>query len=421
MSLDTRKCSEGFGSPPGCETFKFALTESQLSMDTCPVMEIVQNHSSVFQHVVIRYINCKKTHLIKSWCKYFKIFLRILTSNSRLISVEFLNLSKCFEHIDTATYAHIYRAILDFLGSQHLLEEVEFRSCSFRLHDGVELLRKLTENSRESLTALVLREFIRYEPTDQVISSFQDSLVINPSTATQSPPSIFDLPNLTNLEIDYSLIFENMVARQSTSIQTVKFCLSEIILDYRTGIIPIEYFRGLTSSDWRFLKTLCPDLQVELNIYTDSLSRREVEFLIAPNMPITRLEYLCEASDMESGASDMQMESDSLFGHLLACKTNDHLVSLVFDCDLNIPVSASTFPPFLQACRKLQELEVSVTYPANGVDRLLQSWLENRPESLEKVRIDIREIEEKDEYANLMSLASELRLRGLNVTVNLYC
>ncbi|GBN12220.1 hypothetical protein AVEN_115432-1 [Araneus ventricosus] len=389
-------------------------------MDTCPVIETAQNDCSVFQHVVIRYIECKEKRLIKSWCRYFKIFLRILTSNSQLISVVFLSLSKCFEHIDTATYAHIYRAIFDFLGSQHLLEEVEFSFCSFRLHDGVELLRKLTENSRESLTVLILREFIRYEPMDKVISSFQDSLVISPSTATQSPPSIFDLPNLTTLEIDYSSIFENMVARQSTTIQTVKYCLSEIILDYRTEIIPMEYFRGLTSSDWRFLKTLCPDLQVELNIYTYSSSRREVEFVIAPNMPITRLEYLCGASDTESESGASDMESAALLGHLLACKTNDHLVSLVFDCDLNIPDLASTFPPFLQACRKLQELQVSVAYPANGVDLLMQSWMENRPESLEKVRIIITEIEEKNEYANLMSLASELTLRGLNVTVNLY-
>ncbi|GBN88420.1 hypothetical protein AVEN_63106-1 [Araneus ventricosus] len=174
-----------------------------------------------------------------------------------------------------------------------------------------------------------------------------------------------------------------MVACQSTAIQTVKNCqtlvLPKIVLDCRDGIIPIEDFRGLTSTDWRFLKMLCPDLQVELFICTTSPSRREVEFLILPNMPITWLQYRCSAFDME-------METDVLFGHLLACKTNDHLVSLVYDSDLNIRDLASTFPPFLQACRKLECLELFVAYPANGIDLLVQSWLENRPESLEKVR-----------------------------------
>ncbi|GBN14337.1 hypothetical protein AVEN_197850-1 [Araneus ventricosus] len=106
---------------------------------------------------------------------------------------------------------------------------------------------------------------------------------------------------------------------------------------------------------------LCPDLQVELFIYTTSPSRREVEFLIVPNMLIKRLTYLC-------GAFDMEMETDVLFGHLLACKTNDHLVSLVYDSDLNIPDLASTFSPSLQACRKLECLELSVSYPANNSD-----------------------------------------------------
>ncbi|GBN92464.1 hypothetical protein AVEN_66986-1 [Araneus ventricosus] len=130
-------------------------------------------------------------------------------------------------------------------------------------------------------------------------------------------------------------------------------------------------------------------------------------------MPITWLQYRCNAFDME-------METDALFGHLLACKTNDHLVSLVYDSDLPIRDLASTLPPFLQACRKLECLELFVAYPANGIDLLVQSWLEIRPESLEKVRINILEIQAEDKCANLMSLARELKFRGLNINVNLF-
>ncbi|GBN90056.1 hypothetical protein AVEN_91915-1 [Araneus ventricosus] len=416
-SLDTSEWPEGFCSPSVCKEIIFALTETQLSMDTCPIMEFVQKYSSQFQHVEIECIHSTEKRLIKRWCVHFKVFLHILTSNSQLISVKFLYLSNCFQHIDTPTYVDICRTISLFLESQHRLKRVEFRICSFRFNEGVELLGKLTENSRESLTHLVLVLFVRYEPMDKVISSSHDSFVICPSTAAQTLPSLIDFPSLKTLEIDYSFILENKVARQSTAIQTVKNCgtlvLSNLFIHYDNRRTPIEVFRGLTSTDWRFLKILCPDLQVELLFYTNSPSRRELEFIIVPNMPITQMTYLCDNFDME-------MDTGVLFGHLLACKTNDHLVSLSVGWEMPIPDLAHAFPPFLQACRKLKCLDLSVSHPANGVDILMQSWLENRPETLEKVRINITEIEEEDEYANLMSLAGEFKLRGLNVNVNLY-
>ncbi|GBN86321.1 hypothetical protein AVEN_188554-1 [Araneus ventricosus] len=418
-SLDTSEWPEGFSSPSVCKEIIFSLTETQLSMDICPIMEFVQKHSSQFLHVKILCIYSTEKRLIKRWCRHFIVFLQILTSNSKLISVTFLFLSNCFQQIETPTYLDICRMIIHFLESQHRLKRVVFNICSFRFDEGVEILRKLTESSRESLTHLVLREFIRYEHMDKLIWPSHDSSVISPSTAAQKLPFILiDFPSLTTLETDYSLILENIVACQSTAIQTIKNCgtleLSNISLHYDYRMTPIEFFRGLTSTDWQFLKILCPYLQVELVIYTNLPSRRELEFLIVPNMPITRLMYIFDNFVME-------METDVLFGRLLACKTNDHLVSLYFSSlATTIPDLSYAFPPFLKACRKLKCLVLSMAHPANGIDLLMQSWLENRPESLEKVRIIITKIEEEDEYANLMILARDLKWRGLNVKVNLY-
>ncbi|GBO22552.1 hypothetical protein AVEN_37064-1 [Araneus ventricosus] len=415
MSVDTREWPLEFGSLSVCKEIIFSLTESQLLMDTCPIMEFVQKYSSQFLHVEIECIYSVEKRLIKRWYRHFIVFLQILTSNSQLISVKFLNLSNCFQHIETPTYVDICRTIIHFLESQHQLKRVEFRICSFRFNEGVELLGKLTENSSESLTNLMLRQFIGYDLKDKDISSSHDSLVLSPSTSAQNLPILADFPNLTTLEIDYSLILENMIARQSTAIQTVRkfncqtLIISKIKLCYSNATIPIEVFRGLTSTDWKFLKISCPDLEVELFIYTNSPSRREVELLILPNMPITRLTYLCETSDIEP-------ETGVLFDRIPACKTNDHLVFLRFNWDL--PDLCSTLIPFLQACKKLKCLELFLYYPANGIDLLMQSWLEDRPESLEKVRIDIVDVEEENHYANLMSLSSELKLSGLNV--NLY-
>ncbi|GBN06164.1 hypothetical protein AVEN_99242-1 [Araneus ventricosus] len=237
------------------------------------------------------------------------------------------------------------------------------------------------------------------------------------SNFAQNLPTLADLPSLTTLETDYTLIFENMVAGQCTALQRVKNCqtlaLSKIILEYEDRMIKMEDFRGLTSTDWQFLKMLSPNLQVELIIGTDSPSRREVEFFIVPNMPITLLEYRYEAFEM-------RMEIDDLFRHLLACKTNDHLVSLFLwswkpDQDL-----VSHFIPFLTACKKLRDLEISISYPTTFID-LMEYWLHNRPEYLENVFISILDIEDDEHYTTFKNLTSDyvsrLKLIGLNVQV----
>ncbi|GBL85981.1 hypothetical protein AVEN_89046-1 [Araneus ventricosus] len=100
MPLDTRNWPEGFGSNSVCKKIRLGLTESQLSMDTCPVMEFLQQYSSIFLQVEIECMKCKEMRLIKSWCRHFIIFLQILTSNSQLILDKFSNFSKYFKHIE---------------------------------------------------------------------------------------------------------------------------------------------------------------------------------------------------------------------------------------------------------------------------------------------------------------------------------
>ncbi|GBM06352.1 hypothetical protein AVEN_129369-1 [Araneus ventricosus] len=409
MSLVCLKWSEGYNLPSVWKTFIFDLTESQLSMDTCPVMKFVQKYGSMFRHVKI-YPECTgEKRLIKTWCRHFIAFLQILSSNSQLVSVEFRGLSCCLRYIDNPTYVNICTVIANFLGSQHHLKRVKFYGCNFRLNQGVKLLRKLIQNNGKSLTHLVLRGFVRYDPKGKEQNS----------NFTQILPTLADLPSLTTLNIDYTLIFEKMVSRQCTAFQTVKSCqtlvLSKIILEYKDRMIKMEEFRGLTSIDWQLLKMLSPNLQVELIIGTGSPSRREVEFFIVPNMPITLLEYRYEAFEM-------RMETDDLFRHLLACKTNDHLISLDLLWNYTVQDLVSPFIPFLPACKKLKYLDISIRYPTNVID-LMEYWLDNRPEYLEKLNIIIWNIEDNEDYTTLKNLTSEyvsrLELIGMNVKVEI--
>ncbi|GBN25632.1 hypothetical protein AVEN_121690-1 [Araneus ventricosus] len=95
-------------------------------------------------------------------------------------------------------------------------------------------------------------------------------------------------------------------------------------------------------------------------------------------MPISRLEY--RNVDFNAGT-----EIAVLFDHLLACKTNGHLVSLKLDWYEPTQHLSSTLNPFLLACKKLNCLDLFMFDTTSGVDVLLESLLENRPESLEKV------------------------------------
>ncbi|GBN95403.1 hypothetical protein AVEN_156816-1 [Araneus ventricosus] len=206
-----------------------------------------------------------------------------------------------------------------------------------------------------------------------------------------------------------------MVSNLSNGIQAIQSCqkgvLSKLILYYCKGYI--EELRGLTSTVWRFTKELYPDLQVEFINIKDYGRRRVTEFFIVPNMPISRLNYRI-----------WRLEIAVLFDHLLTCKTNDHLVTLHLECEEPIQHFSSTFIPFLQACKKLKCLELSVMYPTSGIDLLLKSWLENAHESLEKVIIDVWNIDGEDEYQSLIKLTTGykfiLKLRGLNIRLNLH-
>ncbi|GBO05740.1 hypothetical protein AVEN_211028-1 [Araneus ventricosus] len=281
MSLVCQKWSKEFGSPSVWKTFRFYLTESQLLTVTCPVMKSLRKYSSMLQHVEIYYNAVTSNRkLIYTWCRYFIEFLQILTSNSQLISVEFGDLFHCFGVIDTPKYNDMCRATAEFLGSQRHLKRAEFHNCSFEFNEGVELLRKLTEHS---LTHLVLRGFVVWDPLDRG----EDANFLEHSL------KLADFPSLSTFETDYSLIFENLVANQSTDIQAILSCqtrvLSKLILYY--GYIEIEDFRGLTSTDWRLMNKLYPDLQVELIDIKDYGRPSVMDFFIVPNMPISRLKY----------------------------------------------------------------------------------------------------------------------------------
>ncbi|GBM95315.1 hypothetical protein AVEN_171563-1 [Araneus ventricosus] len=393
MSLVCHKWFEGYGSPSVLKTFRFSLIDSQLSMDTCLVIKIVRKYSIMFQHVEIHYDIIMNNHLIYTLCQQFKLFLEILTSNWKLISVKFRDFVWLFADTDTRTYGDVIRAIISFLGSQHYLKRVEFDQCFFGYQEGVEILKNLTQSSRDSLNHLVIRGFVPSEPKNKE----QDS------TAEQNLTMLLDLPHLKSLETDYLFIFENTFPRHSEVTKTSKNCetrvLSKIILNYDGDSIDIECFRGLTSTDWLFLKQLYTDLQVELNFTTHSSSRRELELLIAPCIPITRLDYT-------NYAYHMRIEYDVLFDHLLACKINDHLIALRLEWILPIQDLDFTFTSFLQAYKKLKYLEL-FNIRADDIDPLMESWQENRPESLEKVVIDISYIQDEDDYASLMNLTNE--------------
>ncbi|GBM33972.1 hypothetical protein AVEN_53837-1 [Araneus ventricosus] len=160
-----------------------------------------------------------------------------------------------------------------------------------------------------------------------------------------------------------------MFAGESTAIGTLQNCqmraLSKIILRFDHYRWMHARFRGLTSTTWRCLKQLCPDLRVELNFMSAIQSRREVEFLIVPNMPISQL--CCKFVNYTPQQPSI-MEIEAFFNHLLACRTTDYLVSLCVKWTRPIPDLALPIIPFLLACGKLQYLLLLVFSPANGID-----------------------------------------------------
>ncbi|GBN68167.1 hypothetical protein AVEN_88013-1 [Araneus ventricosus] len=130
-------------------------------------------------------------------------------------------------------------------------------------------------------------------------------------------------------------------------------------------------------------------------------------------MPISHLRY--SNSNFNVGT-----EIVVLFDHLLACKTNEHLVYLKIDWEEPTQHLSSTINPFLHACKKLKCFELFMYNTTSGVDVLLESWLENRPETLEKVIIDILYLHNGNDipdWNNINDYVSLLKLTGLNIKI----
>ncbi|GBM18936.1 hypothetical protein AVEN_1565-1 [Araneus ventricosus] len=413
MSQVCRNWSEGFNSPSVWKTFKFSFTESQLSMDPCPKIKCAEKYSRMFRHVVIDCIKTVNEHLIETWCKRLIVFFDILTRNSQLISLK-VRWPEFFFILDTINCEEGLEKVIDrFVNSQQHLKRVEFYSCYFFFPIS-EFIKDMAKDHKEFPMHFVLRRFVDpIEPMDQgILDAAQSQHVL----LCQRSQMFQELPTF---QTDYLFIFESMSESQFAAINKLRKSQVSKMIFQCYG--PIQsHFRGLTSDSWRFLKQLYTDLQIELYFETDSQSRPEVEFFIVPDMPITQMDYRFTVCKPEHSSI---MEIDALFSHLRACKTNDHLVSFNLAWILPIPDLASIFIPFLQDCTKLKCLQLFIIYPANGIDLLARSWLENRPESLEKVVIDISDVGNEDNYRSLMNLVTKyvslLKVIGLNLDVKL--
>ncbi|GIY61245.1 f-box domain-containing protein [Caerostris darwini] len=406
MSQVCRKWSEGYSSPPVWKSFQFYLPYSEISSEICPEVKFARKYSSMFRHVEIASTSIRIGMTDQSW-RQLKVFLHILTHNSQLQSIKFRNLGNYLRQLDDETYADIFRSIASFLESQNHLKSVEFRDCFYPFQEGVELLRAATEKSRESLSQLVFRGFV-----DDEFSNREQ----HASVAVSLPSLVSErLSNLTVLETDYSLIFDNMFPRQpliSDAFKNSKMNnLSKLVLHCEG--FKQSHFQGLSSAFWRCFSQYNPKLKIELYFVPGSQSRREMEFYILPGMPITLLDYRLDRLHASS-----VMAIEVLYNHLLACKMNDHLLAVYLVWMRPIP-DLSTLHPFLQACSKLKCLQLFTLYPANGIDVLLRSWIENRPASLQEVLISISNVRNEDDYLSLTTVADEyvplLQVLGLNV------
>lgn len=171
-------------------------------------------------------------------------------------------------------------------------------------------MRILVRNNGESLRHLRLREFVTYE------TEGQDTIL----SLAQNLPTLSDLLNLETLDIDYSWMFASMFSPKA--FQNLKNCktpaLRKILLTCDFAIRDALYraerrggFTGLKSSDWLFLKTLLPNLEVELVMEALILTERNLEFLITSNMPISKLEY----SDWNLESGKVLQSSSSVPDH----------------------------------------------------------------------------------------------------------
>lgn len=392
---------------PLWEFFTFKLVDEQLPNSTYLLIKLAENFGHMIRHVKIE---CSG-RISYNWLRVFEEFFRTLMSSSpKLESVEFLKLKDIFLEGDYETYEQAGRVIAGFLESQDELKKVKFFNCSFQFPDGMELLRLVARKYRQSLRCLGLRGFVSYNTGGRG----------NIAEFTRNLPTLCDFPNLTTLDIDYSLILSNMFSpacfETLRNRETPRPALSKIILLYddaaqfasRQRPDRSDELRVLNSTRWQILRTLLPNLKVELTIQTCLLTSGILGFLITPNMPLTRLVY-------KHGGMNNTFK---IIERLRACQTNDHLVSLhlgIYPPDEDLVSPLDQILPFFGA---LKFLELSIPH-STDISNLIEHWRGNQIESLEKVVIHISDIRNDGYYrmAKILRSRYESQLNSIRRNV----
>lgn len=402
MSLVCRNWHAEYDSPRLWRKMTFQLPEAEYPGGLCPEVLSAIKYGEMFYHVDVL---CKRvrTRLLDTITGQLRLFLEAVSDKSKLRTITFSKMKRFFRWLGDETFQGVFQAIESLLRKQDDLHLVEFRETGFKKSEAARLLKLIC--TKKKIKTLLLNDFVSESWED---SPLENIFVVNPEG--------YDLESLTDLEMDYSQLFENIVSllytcvrRQNTS---KKRCLERITL-FCDGSKRMNYL-GIPSYVWLSIRKLIPNLRINLHFEAGTTVKNAATLFIVKHMPIKSLDFRMDRHSNSPYIGD----AGSLLRYLVSCNVNHHLENLtIVWLKINEDLSRDLLA-FLQVSPNLKNLQLCISNPVGALQTVLNSWLENR-RSLKNVYITVENILSQEEIDNYTNLSEEyaplLEVLGLNL------
>ncbi|KAF8786712.1 F-box only protein 39 like protein [Argiope bruennichi] len=394
MSQVCSRWSKDIGSPYLWKTMKFYLPEHYHSSEIYPEVKFACQHASMFRHVEII---CKRvrTHLKSVIWKQLKLFLKAITDSSQFSSLKFINIGFYFHNLNSIIRKDLFKTIITFFISQKNLKTVVFQGSRFSKEEGLKLLRAILHSESNTIRHLTLRGFIN-ENSSTVGNKYKSDLL----------EVCGRIANIESLEVDYAQTFEDVI-----NCLYEKFCYSDYQFNKNKPsmsslIIHCEdtrqsISRGILPRTWKYLKKVCPDLKVKMDVTIHNNLNREMGKFLVSKIPLQTLDFRFEK--LLSSNADIR----NLFTYFENCKYQDHLKILNVLWMPFVSEFESSLIPFVQTCKKLQTLHLHAQSTPIGIENILKAFLENSPASMKSITIWICQLQEEEDEDSFRALSEE--------------
>ncbi|GBN04830.1 hypothetical protein AVEN_1916-1 [Araneus ventricosus] len=376
MSVVCSKWSKEFSSPGVWKKLQFYLPRRDYIGKTFPEIKFGKRYASMLRHVDIIVKSVKIEETDEIW-KQLKLFINILTYESQLTTIKFINLNNYLYRLSHEDKEYLLQVILHFFTTQKNLKSIVFVKCKFEQDYACKLLKAIFYSDNHTIKNLTLRGFIN-EDIFRLLSH-ENKLIL-----TQV---CHRMAKVNSIEVEYTQIFEEFI----NCIYEKIICSEYQLHQMKSGMSNLNIycdgkrhfeFRGIPPNIWTLLRRVFRELKVEVNIKIRNSPENEIPKFLAESMPLNSLNF-----EFKKMFTSSRVKINAVFSHISNMNLSENIENLRIIYKAPISSFSETVVPFIQSCRNVKEIDMYVSYCPSELENSFKKILENHPPRLNKITV----------------------------------